>query len=269
MLALITTGDPALATATGEKVSLWARDPILVGPKLLSAQPTRDVNGNAVAMMTSNEVPLLSAWQQRAVQLTLDPLAEPGRPVAHIVKDRKSDQPSDVDNVVHAFIYQPEFHLQRKRWFVDVLLDSATAIWPFLRLAVARYQPNSIPGMEFSETVITDFVQLPPERIGTLSRPDSADVRLTLTGVAAVTNAPGVQLPGQAPSRDELLALLPKSRQVMATLQARNPLSDSDIDWVNVAQAQCQLAGVDPETFEATWSAALPLKPRAAAADAG
>ncbi len=38
----------------------------------------------------------------------------------------------------------------------------------------------------------TDFIQLPPERIGTLSRPDDNHVPVSITGVTAVTNAPGV-----------------------------------------------------------------------------
>ena len=112
-----------------------------------------------------------------------------------------------------------------------MIFDSANAIWPFLRLSVARYQPNSIPNMAFSEVVATDFVQLPPERIGTLSRPDSGEVRVTVTGVTALTNAAGVQGPLD---RAKLRELLPKSRRVLATLQARNAQSGSDIDWVDV-----------------------------------
>ena len=62
-LACDSTGDPALVKDKDEKVSLWARDPILAGPK----------------MANSYEVPVLSAWQQRAVQLALNPLDAPGR----------------------------------------------------------------------------------------------------------------------------------------------------------------------------------------------
>ena len=242
MLAILTTGDPALVKDKDEKVSLWARDPILAGPR----------------MANSYEVPVLSAWQQRAVQLALNPIDAPGRPLFHVVKERKSDKPEDKDNVVNAYVFRPEFHRERKRWFVDVIFDSANAIWPFLRLSVARYQPNSIPNMAFSEVVATDFVQLPPERIGTLSRPDSGEVRVTVTGVTALTNAAGLEGP---PDRAKLRELLPKSRRVLATLQARNAQSGSDIDWVDVVSVPCELAGVDADTFEATWTAALPLDP--------
>jgi hypothetical protein len=240
MLAVITTGDPNLPGIRPETVSVWARDPIQVGP----------------AMSYSYEVPVLPAWQQRAVQLKLAPESLPGRPVLHVTTQGPTN-PADRDKVVDAYAYVPEFDRARGRWFVDVVLDSTGAVWPFLRLAVARYQPNSIPGAEFSAIVNSDFVQLPPERIGTLSRPDTEDVRISLSGVTALTQAPGVQLPAGA----KLAELLPKSRRVVATLQTRNKVSGSDIDWVNLGDTDCELAGVDATTFNATWTAALPLTP--------
>jgi hypothetical protein len=167
------------------------------------------------------------------------------------------------DRVVNSYLFRPEFQRARKLWFVDVILDSADAIWPFLRLSVARYQPNSIPAMEFSEVVATDFMQLPPERIGTVSRPASDEVRVSITGVTALTNlGPGVELPeDEDERRAKLLELLPKSRRVLATLQARSPKSESDIDWVDIVAVPIELADVRANTFEATWSAVLPLKP--------
>jgi hypothetical protein len=298
MLAVITTGDAELSKDKPEKVSLWARDPILAGPN----------------MANTIEVPVLSAWEQRAVSLSLTPQESPGRPIRYVVKDRKPGE-TDPDRVVNAYLFRPEFDRERNRWFVDVILDSATAIWPFLRLSVARYQPNSIPDMDFSEVVATDFVQLPPERIGTVSRPEADEVRVSITGVTAMTMPFDEDLPEDLgdlrrrisklvaeeeelrtkeqrgeiseperarlkvveteldqcrdllrknwdPMRKKLLELVPKSRRVVATLQARNLKSKSDIDWADVASAPCELAGVSPDTYVATWSAALPLKPQ-------
>jgi hypothetical protein len=53
------------------------------------------------------------------------------------------------------------------RWHAEVVLTppaGATAYQPFVRLAVARYQPNSIPGLELSPVVTTERVPLPPDR---------------------------------------------------------------------------------------------------------
>ncbi|OBF30452.1 hypothetical protein [Mycobacterium sp. ACS4331] len=246
MLAIITTGDPALISGGPEKVSLWARDPIVASPAFANAY----------------EVPVLSAWQQRAVQLQLAPESLPGRPTRHVVvTPPPSANPEDQDKMVNAYAYTPEFHRGRGMWFVDVVLESRGAAWPFLRLAVARYQPNSVPGMEFSEIVTTDFVQLPPERIGTLSRPDGQSVRITVTGSAAVTNDPRIDVPPPTPGHDALMQLLPKSHEVIATVQTRNLVSGSDIDWVSGVPVPCLLSGVDETSFTATWTAELDLVP--------
>lgn len=243
MLAVIATGDPELSKDKTDTVSLWARDPILVSSKIAN----------------SYEVPVLTAWQQRAVQLNLKPESLPGRPELHVIKP---GSPTAGDKVINAYAYTPEFDPGRKRWYVDAVFESAGASWPFLRLAVARYQPNSIAGMEFSQVVATDFVQLPPERIGTLSRPDKDHVRVSITGVSSATNAPGLTLPASRPDKPEQLApLLIKSHRVVATLQTRGKTSGSDLEWKSGTEVPCALAGVDATTYKATWTAELALEP--------
>ena len=229
--AVLTTGEPGLTP--DEKVSLWARDPIMAGPK----------------MTNSYEVPVLSAWQQRAAQLALTPLEGPGRPVMHVIKQRKSDQFADRDKVVNAYMFRPEFLKQRKLWFVDVVLDSTSAVWPFLRLSLARYQPNSIPGKEFSEVVATDFVQLPPERIATRHRCHRGHSRAWSGQPVKPTDSASFQ------------AGLSKSRRVKATLQARAEDAESDLNWTDLRSVECELARVDATSFKASWTGALKLEP--------
>ncbi|WP_454788050.1 hypothetical protein [Mycolicibacterium lutetiense] len=239
MLAIIATGDPVLAKDKTDSVSLWARDPIQAGAKIPD----------------SYEMPVLTAWQQRAVQLSLAPESLPGRPELHVIKP---GSPTAGDKVINAYAYTPDFDKDRGRWFVDAVFESAGVNWPFLRLAVARYQPNSITGMEFSRVVATDFVQLPPERIGTLSRPDTDHVRISVTGTTSVTNAPGITLPNQPATLTERLTT---SHRVVATLQIRSKTSGSDLEWKSGTEVPCTLAGVDETTYKATWTAELALEP--------
>lgn len=82
-----------------------------------------------------------------------------------------------------------------------------------------------------------------------------------MTGVTAVTATPGSDRPTPPSDRDTFRDALSKSRRVVATLQARNTTSGSDIDWIDIVSVPCELAGVRFGSFEATWSAALPLKP--------
>jgi hypothetical protein len=66
--------------------------------------------------------------------------------------------------VVDAAGYEPEYHAERGLWFCDLQFDTGDAYAPFLRLALARYQPDSLPGLELSRMVLADFVQLAPNR---------------------------------------------------------------------------------------------------------
>jgi len=53
-------------------------------------------------------------------------------------------------------------------WVADLALpglgDPATNAWPFVELALARYQPDSLPGLELSPVVKAEFAQVMPER---------------------------------------------------------------------------------------------------------
>ena len=53
---------------------------------------------------------------------------------------------------------------ERGLWYVDIAIDPGSTFWPFVRLAVARYQPDSIDGCHLSTPTLCDFVQLTPER---------------------------------------------------------------------------------------------------------
>jgi hypothetical protein len=60
------------------------------------------------------------------------------------------------------------------RWLVDIALpglaDPGTNAWPFVEMAVARYQPNSLPGLELSRVVKAEMSQALPERFLSVRR---------------------------------------------------------------------------------------------------
>lgn len=154
--------------------------------------------------------------------------------------------------------YRPEYHPGRRQWFVDVAMDPGKAVWPFVRLAVARYQPDSITGCHLSPVVMTDWAQPLPERLATVSRPDAGGVRVTLTGHIALSRFPrrgSVTTP--ATDLDAVLAL---SREVLATVQRRpGGEATGDLAWEDVVRVRVPLVGLDPESQLVTWSAGVPL----------
>jgi hypothetical protein len=80
-----------------------------------------------------------------------------------------------------AFDVQPDSN--RKFWYCDIDLDPGDAYFPFVRLAVARYQPNSIKGAHLSQVVRADFAQLVPDRSASAVRqPGSRKATVSVAG---------------------------------------------------------------------------------------
>ena len=52
----------------------------------------------------------------------------------------------------------------RKMWYCDIEIDAGDTYYPFVRLALARYQPHSVPDAHLSRVVMTDFIQVAPDR---------------------------------------------------------------------------------------------------------
>lgn len=70
------------------------------------------------------------------------------------------------------------------RWYADIEITpppTAPSYAPFVRLALARFQPNSLPKLALSPVVVTDPVRLLPDRRLIIER-TGPDLRLSLLG---------------------------------------------------------------------------------------
>lgn len=77
-----------------------------------------------------------------------------------------TDDDSRVSVVGHAVEYDEE----RGLWFCDIEVDAGEAYTPFVRLALVRWQPHSLAGVEISRVVVAEYAQLAPERSVTFVR---------------------------------------------------------------------------------------------------
>ena len=165
--------------------------------------------------------------------------------------------------------YRPEYDEASRRWFVDIGIHATSSLWPFVRLAVARYQPNSIAGCELSGVALTSWVQPLPTRTLTVSRPDATHVQVTLTGVVdwlrwdpnSADGLPAEQLSPDMPIGDAGVraARLQQSRTVRATVQSL-PDGAGDLEWQ--AWFSTSLSAVVVEEsggFRATWTGSVDL----------
>lgn len=140
-------------------VTQWGRDPIW-DTESPSAMPYASVFRTAVAIESDVEFP--------GAKVFADADGEPAR----------------VTVVGHTVAYDPE----RDLWFSDISIDTASYC-PFIRLALARYQPYAIDSAKLSSIVLSDFVQLAPDRsvIVTTDPGRPRETRLSVTGIAPHT----------------------------------------------------------------------------------
>ena len=174
----------------------------------------------------------------------LDDRPQPGRPVTAPASLPLTTVPGSPTVMVVG--YQPQFNETRGLWYVDVALDPGDAFWPFVRLAVARYQPSSVPGCHLSAPVRCDFAQLPPERTLSVSRTDDSHVRVVLSGVVGRRDTP-------AAGGRSVADLGGANRFVVARLQKRDPEIDTDLGWQTVTTEQLSIRGTGRSAAEVAW----------------
>ena len=83
--------------------------------------------------------------------------------------------------------HQPEYDAVRGLWYCDLQLDAGSSYFPFVKLALPRYQSHSIPGQQLSKVVLPDFTQLVAERTATLTKIGRSGVAVSLRGPGGFT----------------------------------------------------------------------------------
>lgn len=95
---------------------------------------------------------------------------------------RLGETPLRVDVAAHDVVFDPD----RQLWYADIQMLAPYSYAPFVRLALARYQPHSVDGVELSHAVLADYAQLTPSRSSVIAI-DPADprrARVTVAGIA-------------------------------------------------------------------------------------
>ncbi|MCR4397318.1 MAG: hypothetical protein NUW07_11400, partial [Candidatus Saccharicenans sp.] len=89
--------------------------------------------------------------------------------------------------------HQVEYDTERRLWFCDLELDSGQAYFPFIRLALARFQPDSVPGAHLSQVVVANFAQILPERnlAVTFNPSNLKEITVSLSGVSYIQGYAG------------------------------------------------------------------------------
>jgi hypothetical protein len=178
----------------------------------------------------------------------LDDRPEPGRPVTPPERLPLASLPDRP--MVSVVGYKPQYNRERRLWYVDAAIDPGPTFWPFVRLAVCRYQPDSIAGCHLSPPVRCHYVQLTPERITSVSRTDDRHVRVVVSGPIGVR---AIRERGRAGAADAFAEAVSANRQVVAKLQRRDPAIATDLGWRTVAATALVIRGRGRNQYEAAW----------------
>ncbi|AVG40293.1 hypothetical protein [Achromobacter insolitus] len=140
--------------------------------------------------------------------------------------------------LVHVVGHRVRWSEERARWYCDIELDPGRTYMPFVRLALARYQPNAIASAKLSRVVLAEFSQVLPRRRAVFEQKRG---RLTFS-LRGVVPAHG---PMKFPLDSEYLniSFIPGIGQtaesgrnrVELVLQTRDPALDSDLAWSDAA----------------------------------
>ncbi len=165
--------------------------------------------------------------------------------------------------LVSAAGYAPSFDPERNLWFADLRLDTGLAYWPFVRLALARFQPESVDNAHLSRVVRTDFIQLPPTREAEITVAEPV-IQVKVTGPAYA----GSEVTRTASALLPFLSGSPGSNglsEIEVVVEQRDAADDpaNELAWKPVAATRITLFQnpASPGLWQGTVTLGQPLAP--------
>jgi hypothetical protein len=120
-----------------------------------------------------------------------------------------------VDIAPHDVFYDEE----RQLWYCDIEVTWGSAYFPFIRLALARFQPESVESAHLSNVVLADFMPLVPDRWLNVTQTNDARTRRVRVFGNTYSDSSGHTEPGLSASfiRPGMPPLLVESVHVAAS----------------------------------------------------
>jgi len=144
---------------------------------------------------------------------------------------------------VHVAGYAPEYDAGRNLWVCDLALKAPTQYFPFVRLALARFQPISLAGAHLSAVEQADYTQVVPDR-----RVDYDLARLGVDGSLPIRVAgPTYIMPGREQLQTTILVARLERRQF--------ELLNDELGWEPMATVILNPTVMD--LAETVWEGAL------------
>ena len=209
-------------------VTQWGNDPIWLSPFVAGVAPKRN---NFPLARTSRDPD--GKWLPGFAPA--DEWEQPPGPF------RSSLQPSElrteanapfVEIAPHDVFYDEE----RQLWYCDIEVTWGAAYFPFIRLALARYQPVSVDTAHLSNIVIADFMPLVPDRWLSVSGTRDARTKRVLVFGNTYEDSSGHR---EAHGQPGAAAVTPSS-VVSVWLERLEPSLGEDFGWQRESRAIIQ-----------------------------
>lgn len=197
-----------------------------------------------VVLSQSEPVAAESALSASVTRVGVDPVFASG-PTAAVLSaanfEGATAQAQDltlpgVDGTVDVVGHEVGFDVDRDLWYADLQFKNVGSYFPFVRLALARFQPDSVRDAHLSAVTVADFVQLAPNRFATVAPGDRGTRRVTVSG-------PGYSKAADIPAHQPL---------VQATVEQQ--VQSSDLGWKPVGAPVTLQPGLSLSPGQRIWA---------------
>lgn len=190
--------------------------------------------------------PFVTQWGMDPIWLSNETYAIPT--TAHFPRAAAAASGLSLEEVPNASVavagHKVGYDEKRRLWYCDMEIDAGSSYWPFVRLALARYQPKSVTNAHLSRVVLAEFAQLAPDRLATVVfDPDKPDL------VAVTVCGPGY--------RQSIMGR--GSSHIEVTVEAKVPNVEGELGWVTAGSTVYPLELQEDDGQSFTWSGGVTL----------
>ncbi|HDR8433904.1 TPA: hypothetical protein QC285_003695 [Bacillus cereus] len=160
--------------------------------------------------------------------------------------------------------FEVQWDKKRKLWYCDIEMDTADAYYPFIRLSLARFQPNSLVHYEdeinriplrdhrISTVVLADFVQTVPNRSVTVTREVGVSNIYTVS-VSGITYTASTRM-------DQTVT--PDISAVSVRVQRRVPeIEDETLGWSDLPIEKTLIPSIPDDHGVVIWQGEVSIAP--------
>ncbi|HSP62738.1 MAG TPA: hypothetical protein VLQ90_07145, partial [Pyrinomonadaceae bacterium] len=153
-----------------------------------------------------------------------------------------------------------EYDFDRKLWFCDIEIDAGNSYYPFVRMALARFQPNSIgpdhpggPDAHLSRVVLADFAQLTPDRTAAVTYATPNSLQVMVAGFGYKTSSIELEIPNMNVFANQKLHGNPM------TISLEAQMIGTDLGWVPVPNSEVNMPPQDGPNGSTIWKGGMEL----------